>query len=108
MRGPANATPTSEPVIARLSATASYRRAPDAFVRRTPRSLVILSVRSRQPVRVSGSAVDVWEMLATPRTLDLLRSALAAHLGLTPDAIAADLAEALAVLIEAGAAVCEP
>jgi hypothetical protein len=105
MRGPANAIPTSEPVIAHPSPTATCRRASDAFARRTPRSLVILSPGSLLAVRVSGSAVDVWEMLATPRTVGSLRTELATRAGLAPGAVDAGLGDALAVLVEAGAVV---
>jgi hypothetical protein len=108
MRGPANAIPTSEPVIAHPLPTATCRRASDAFVRRTPRSLVILSAVSHQPVRVSGSAVDVWEMLATPRTVGTLQNELGARAGLPADAVGSELADALAVLVAAGAVVVAP
>jgi hypothetical protein len=108
MRGPANAIPTSEPVIAHPLPTHTCRRASDVFVRRTPRSLVILAPGSALPVRVSGSAVDVWEMLATPRTAGSLQTELGPRAGVARGAVGADLAAALAVLVEAGAVVVTP
>jgi hypothetical protein len=105
MRGPASATPTSESVIANPPTTATYQRCPATFVRRTTRSLVILAAGSEQPVRVSGSAVDVWDMLATPKTLDDLVAEIVADAGTAAGVLATDVAEALAVLAVAGAVV---
>jgi hypothetical protein len=103
MRGRADVTPTSESVNTIPAAT--FRRASGALVRRTPRSLVILAAGSTIPVRVSGSAVDVWEMLARPMAADDLLHAVARELDAAPGSIAADLGAALAVLVDAGAVV---
>jgi hypothetical protein len=105
MRGPANATPTSEPVIAPSLPLGSCARVPGTFVRRTPRSLVILVAGSQLPVRISGSAVDVWEMLAIPRSTDSLLSEWSTRDDTRADRAVEDLGAALAVLVEAGAVV---
>jgi hypothetical protein len=66
---------------------------------------VVLAAGSEQPVRISGSAVDVWEMLATPKTLDDLVTEIDADVGSSARVLAADVAGALAVLADAGAVV---
>jgi hypothetical protein len=65
--------------------------------------LVVLAPASGAPVRVSGSAVDVWDMLESPQAEADLLAEVASRIGAVPDAVADDLGAALDVLIAAGA-----
>ena len=107
MSGRANGTPTSESAIAITHSTTTYQRAPGTYVRRTARSLVLLAPQARLPIRIAGSAADVWDMLETPATgRDLLTEA-GRRLGAPGDSLAIDLTAALEILVEAHAVVVD-
>jgi hypothetical protein len=85
-----------------------YQRAPDTLARRTPRSLVVLARQAEAPIRISGSSVVVWDLLATPRRLWDLVLDVALRVDAPSTEVAVDLEVALEVLIEVGAVVESP
>jgi hypothetical protein len=100
MNGRAARAPRAEPP-AEPAPEVTWRRAPDALVRRTPRSLVALPASSAEPVRVDGAALTVWDLLAGPRS----ERELVAEVSRTDprrEHVAAWVALALDVLTSAG------
>ena len=85
-----------------------YQRAPGTLARRTPGSLVVLAPRAHAPIRISGSSVIVWDLLAEPMPATDLLVEVAQQVGVPSSAVAEDLDAALAVLLEAGAVVVTP
>jgi len=102
--GRATGALTPDPVVADPAVV--YRRAPGVLTRRTPRSLVVLAERSTEPLRISGSAAVVWELLAKPARGSELAGAAARRAGRSLEVIRPELDAALHVLIAAGVVSC--
>lgn len=78
-----------------------YGRAPRA-VWRASRSFLVAAVPPAPPTRVVGSAAQVWQALAEPKTLDELAATIAAATGAAPEQVRADLAALIEQLLPLG------
>jgi len=69
---------------------------PRVLLRRLPEGVVVLPARGHGPTSVlAGTAEELWDLLATPHSVEELASELAARHGADPTLVAADLEVAL-------------
>ncbi len=69
---------------------------PRVLLRRLPEGVVALPARGDGPSTVlAGTAEELWDLLATPRSVEDLAAELATRHGADPTVVAADLEVAL-------------
>jgi hypothetical protein len=83
----------------------SWRRDPGALTRLTPRSVVVLTETSPEPVCVSGVAFVVWHSVHDEPTTDELIERVVQACGLRASSIEPAVRSALHDLVELGAVV---
>jgi Coenzyme PQQ synthesis protein D (PqqD) len=79
-----------------------YARSPWVLWRRVGDRVVVLSRHRPQFTMLEASAPLVWQLLATPKTLDELATAVAASFGTSPPAVRESLAGSLEELLRLG------
>jgi hypothetical protein len=84
-------------------ADAIWRRRADVLQRRSLDAVVLLPVEGDAPLALAGSAPEVWELLAEPRTSAALASTLADRHGVPIAEIEADVVPTIERLTEARA-----
>ena len=82
---------------------ATWRRRPDVLWRRSLDAVIVLPADVADPLTLAGSAPEVWELLAEPRTLEALVTILAAGGATAPETVRASVEPVLAELERAGA-----
>jgi len=80
-----------------------WRRQPGASWRRSLRGVVVLAPGADEPLTITGSGGEVWDLLDRPRTTEDLVSELSRRFPTDPATIRADVVELLAALASAGA-----
>jgi hypothetical protein len=74
-----------------------YQRSRTVLWRSCQRSVLLLPRGAAEPLALSGSGVDLWRLLAEPRTLE----ATAGHLAKQFDADAAEVTNSLVPVLDA-------
>ena len=81
-----------------------WRRRPGVLWRRTLRGLVVLAPDGDEPVAVTGSVDELWDLLETPHRLDELVGTLASRYpDIDPTVLEGDVGAVLDRLEEVGA-----
>ncbi len=80
-----------------------WRRQPGASWRRSLRGVVVLAPGADEPLTVTGSGRDIWDLLARPRSTEDLVSALSEQFAADPASIRPDVVALVARLAAAGA-----
>ena len=87
---------------------ARWSRLPDALWRRSLDAVIVLGTSSPEPVTLSATAPEVWELLATPTTFrDLVLELSRRHAG-DPATVEPDVEALLARLADLGAVSSTP
>jgi len=86
-------------------ATIVWRRSAHALTRRTPRSVLMTTSISDDPVQLEGAALFVWDELARPATDDQLADRIATRFSVAGDEMKAHVLTARAALSDIGAIV---
>lgn len=81
----------------------AWVRAEAVLWRATPRGVVLFAPGDTEPCSLSDTGADLWELLATPVTIDRLAVVLAARYGTDPAQVEADLPPFLTDLERRGA-----
>jgi hypothetical protein len=74
--------------------------------RRAPEEILVLRPGDRDVLHLRGTAVELWELLATPRSPEDIVAALAQRFGAPEEQVGDDVRRALADLVTRG--VVEP
>jgi hypothetical protein len=90
---------------AEAAAPVAWTRADAVLTRVTPRSVLVATLGSAEPIVLEGAAVAIWEELATPLDDDQLAARVAARFGTSPDALIDDVTATTHALMAAGAIV---
>jgi hypothetical protein len=80
-------------------------RNPDSLMRQTPRSIVVSTAPSCEPVRLAGVAMLVWLCLADEQTAETLVDNVAERSALPPEQVEAAVLAALQRLADLGGVV---
>jgi hypothetical protein len=75
-----------------LSPVAAYVHDARAFVRRTPDCVLVLGAAGSAPLALRGTALSIWDALASPRSVDDVAQELAASYGAPVERVGAEVA----------------
>lgn len=83
--------------------TGRLRRRPDVLWRRSPDAVLLLPPGASEPVTLTGTGLDLWDLLAVPTSSADLARVLAARYGADPADVEADVVPVLDELAGCGA-----
>jgi hypothetical protein len=84
-----------------------WRRQAGVLTRRTPRSIVLATTTTAEPVLLTGIALLVWQCLADEQTTDAVIQHAADTSGMTGASVAEPVRDALRQLADLGAVTAE-
>lgn len=80
-----------------------WRRRPDVLWRRSLDAVIFLPAGLEEPLTLTATGPEIWDLLAEPRTLDALVTVLADVHHADPAVVRTDIEPVLAQLVDVGA-----
>jgi hypothetical protein len=81
--------------------TTRYQRSRTVLWRRCPQSVLLLPRGAERPLALSGSGVDLWQMLEEPQTLEATANRLAKRFDVDATEVANSIEPVLDALVQA-------
>jgi hypothetical protein len=82
--------------------TQQVARRPDLLWRRSMSQVLVMAPATGALVVLEGTAVELWDVLASPRSIEAVISTLADRHSVEPSAVAGDVGRALAEFEQRG------
>jgi len=82
-----------------IAPAAAIRPAPEVLWRRVPDGFMLLGAGHDDPLLLSGTGADLWELLGAGSTFEGLIGELAGRYGTDPSRISSDVEEAVRRLV---------